>query len=33
MYANLVYKAPDLKNSEISDYFKDGSFGVKPRAT
>ncbi len=28
MYANLVYKAPNLKNAEIGDYFKDASFGV-----
>jgi len=28
MYANLVYEAPNLKSSEILDFFKDGSFGV-----
>ncbi len=30
MYANLVYATPGLKESEIPDYFKDGSFGVAP---
>lgn len=31
MYANLVYNAPGLKESEILDFFKDGSFGVEPQ--
>jgi acyl-homoserine lactone acylase PvdQ len=30
MYANLVYATPGLQDSQILDYFKDGSFGVKP---
>lgn len=30
MYANLVYEAPNLKKSQILDFFKDNSFGVKP---
>lgn len=30
MYANLVYATPGLHQSQILDYFKDGSFGVKP---
>ena len=30
MYANLVYATPGLQQSQILDYFKDGSFGVKP---
>jgi acyl-homoserine lactone acylase PvdQ len=30
MYANLVYATPGLRQSQILDYFKDGSFGVKP---
>ena len=30
MYANLVYATPGLKDSQILDYFKDGSFGVEP---
>ncbi len=28
MYANLVYATPGLRESQILDYFKDGSFGV-----
>ena len=31
MYANLVYATPGLKESQILDYFKDGSFGVEPQ--
>jgi len=30
MYANLVYATPGLENSQILDFFKDASFGVKP---
>ena len=30
MYANLVYEAPNLQESQILDYFKDASFGVPP---
>lgn len=30
MYANLVYKAPNLTEGEILDFFKDASFGVRP---
>lgn len=30
MYANLVYATPGLQDSQILDYFKDGSFGVAP---
>ena len=30
MYANLVYAAPGLKESQILDFFKDASFGVAP---
>ncbi len=30
MYANLVYATPGLQNSQILDFFKDASFGVKP---
>ena len=30
MYANLVYATPGLQASQILDYFKDASFGVKP---
>ena len=30
MYANLVYEAPNLKDSQILDFFKDASFGVAP---
>ena len=29
MYANLVYETPGLKKSQILDFFKDASFGVK----
>ncbi|MGI8727981.1 MAG: penicillin acylase family protein [Solirubrobacterales bacterium] len=29
MYANLVYNAPGLQESQILDFFKDQSFGVK----
>jgi acyl-homoserine lactone acylase PvdQ len=30
MYGDLVYAAPGLSAAEIDQYFKDGSFGVKP---
>ena len=30
MYENLVYELPSLSASNIDQYFKDGSFGVKP---
>jgi acyl-homoserine lactone acylase PvdQ len=30
MYANLVNAAPGLKRSQISRYYKDATFGVKP---
>lgn len=30
MYANLVYATPGLQDSQILDYFKDASFGVRP---
>src|SRR5579862_8762750 len=30
MYENLEYAAPTLTDSEIPDYFKDATFGVKP---
>ena len=30
MYSNLVYAVPGLKRSEISRYYKDATFGVKP---
>ncbi|CAN5235161.1 penicillin acylase family protein [soil metagenome] len=30
MYANLVYEAPNLQESQILDFFKDASFGVAP---
>ena len=30
MYANLVYNSPGLKRSQILDFFKDQSFGVRP---
>jgi len=30
MYADLVYEAPNLEESEILDFFKDASFGVRP---
>jgi acyl-homoserine lactone acylase PvdQ len=30
MYSNLVNAAPGLKRSEISKYYKDATFGVKP---
>ncbi len=30
MYANLVYASPGLQDSQILDYYKDESFGVKP---
>ena len=30
MYANLVYATPGIQESQILDYFKDGSFGVRP---
>jgi acyl-homoserine lactone acylase PvdQ len=30
MYGDLVHVAPNLKAEDISKYFKDGSFGVKP---
>jgi hypothetical protein len=29
MYANLVHAAPGLRRSQILDYFKDASFGVR----
>ena len=29
MYASLVYKAPNLTASDILDYYKDASFGVR----
>ncbi len=31
MYTNLVYATPGLKRKQILDYFKDASFGVRPR--
>jgi acyl-homoserine lactone acylase PvdQ len=30
MYGDLVHVAPNLKAADISKYYKDGSFGVKP---
>jgi acyl-homoserine lactone acylase PvdQ len=30
MYGDLVYAAPGLKQEDLSKFFKDGSFGVKP---
>jgi acyl-homoserine lactone acylase PvdQ len=30
MYGDLVYATPGLKQAELSKYFKDASFGVKP---
>jgi hypothetical protein len=30
MYGDLVYATPGLSAAAIEDYFKDGSFGVKP---
>ncbi len=30
MYANLLYAAPGLKASQVDDYYKDATFGVKP---
>ena len=30
MYANLVYATPGLKASQLTDYYKDATFGVKP---
>ena len=30
MYADLVYESPGLQQSQILDFFKDASFGVRP---
>ncbi|MDP9187715.1 MAG: penicillin acylase family protein, partial [Actinomycetota bacterium] len=30
LYGDLVYQAPNLSNSQVDQYFKDGSFGVLP---
>ena len=30
MYADLVYESPGLTASQILDFFKDASFGVRP---
>ncbi len=30
MYANLLYGSPGLKPSQLPDYYKDATFGVKP---
>ncbi len=30
MYANLVYGAPNVGEADLSRYYKDGTFGVRP---
>jgi acyl-homoserine lactone acylase PvdQ len=30
MYQNLIHATPGLTDAQINDYYKDGSFGVKP---
>ncbi|MFL5906877.1 MAG: penicillin acylase family protein [Solirubrobacterales bacterium] len=30
MYQNLIHATPGLTNAQIGNYYKDGSFGVKP---
>ena len=30
MYANLVYGAPNVGAGDLSKYYKDGTFGVRP---